>query len=403
MLNNLAFSFHFWCLYPQVKFLTFWHRTFGGGKPAGEMKKVLFLAAFYENNAGYNYRVKQWADILKAEGFEVAIQTVYTEEEHRNWQQHHFTKFLIKGMWRRFRQVKKAKRYDVVIVRREVLQYNDYGNLFMEKLLLTLQPNCILDFDDNLIAAKNEPRKLSTFGKMHLEHARKFTASLQLYPRFFAGSDWLTGLINSTTTGKPDAAILMLPTCVDYHQIEPKEYRQPSGSINIGWIGSDSNRKYLEQLIEPLNALAKDIDFSLVVISGSDWSHPKANFKIDNRKWSLENQLDDLRSIDIGLMPLHYNEVTRGKCAFKLIQYMGLGIVSVASDISANRQAIDDGLDGFLVAENGSWEEKLREVIAQRNKFSEIGRAAIRKIEKHYSFQANKDNVLEMVRRPFNG
>ena len=102
---------------------------------------------------------------------------------------------LLEGGWiglfyaayllKRFPQCLTAPLYNCVVVRRELLQFNDYGDLFLERLLLALNRNVVLDFDDDIGAAKREPRPLSTFGRLLRENPTKFGDSLRLYPRLF--------------------------------------------------------------------------------------------------------------------------------------------------------------------------------------------------------------------------
>ena len=106
-----------------------------------------------------------------------------------------------------------------------------------------------------------------------------------------------------------------------------------------------------------------------------------------------------MRKIDVGLMPMPENEITKGKGGFKLIQYMGLGIVSVASAITINKEIIDHGINGFLVEPKGDWVEVLKNVISQRINFANFGANARKKIINHYSFEAHKNKVLSFICR----
>ena len=54
-------------------------------------------------------------------------------------------------------------------------------------------------------------------------------------------------------------------------------------------------------------------------------------------------------------MPLFDTPWERGKCAYKLIQYMACGLPTVASDIGANRDVMVDGTTGYLVRTAEQW------------------------------------------------
>jgi hypothetical protein len=136
---------------------------------------ILYFAAFFPTNAGYHWRVSEWQKRLIASGFDVVVfsaskQTDFTE---KSTIQHIF--FLIRFGFKRFGQVVRSRHFETVIVRRELLIYNDYGNLFLEKLLLKFHPNALLDIDDDLSAAKNQPKTVThLFGKICLENGDKF-------------------------------------------------------------------------------------------------------------------------------------------------------------------------------------------------------------------------------------
>jgi glycosyltransferase involved in cell wall biosynthesis len=120
---------------------------------------------------------------------------------------------------------------------------------------------------------------------------------------------------------------------------------------------------------------------------------------VENVAWDMETHLEHLRRIDIGLMPLRDTPAGRGKCGFKLLQYMGLGIVSIATALTVNREIVEDGINGFLVEPDGDWEATIRAGIASEPSFGEIGRAAHETVLSRYSFAAHRDRYIDFVRR----
>ena len=101
---------------------------------------IAYLCAFHEENAGFNWRVKKWADILKKNGFKVKMFISMNKEDFHTLQieeqTNELSKLLIRNLRLRFWQVIECRTYENVIVRREILLYNDYDNLFLEKLLI---------------------------------------------------------------------------------------------------------------------------------------------------------------------------------------------------------------------------------------------------------------------------
>lgn len=362
--------------------------------------RVLYLAAFFPGNAGYHYRVKQWADILEQRGIEVKIENLYSDEEFQVFV--HDPKFRLPmlrlGMERRLEQILNSTSFDVVIVRRELTLYNDYANACLDRLLLKLHPNAILDFDDNISAAKNEPRPLSQFGRMAHESPSKFKDLLGMYQRFMVGSKVLQAFTLQHHPNLKTDAVQIIPTCVDYDDAPPKVY-VPASTTVIGWIGSNTNQVYLDRLVEPLNRLAEQHAFEFHCITGTAWEPQGANFEVKHIPWSLTTQIESMKAIDIGLMPIDHTPIGEGKCGFKLIQYMGLGIVGIASAVGANLEILNDGVNGALVPSEDQWYTALEQLLLRKKDFATIGEAARQTVLERYSFSGNTEAYLDFIRK----
>ena len=192
--------------------------------------------------------------------------------------------------------------------------------------------------------------------------------------------------MNKVKNIHPKASILFIPTCVDYDKFPRKIFTQKE-TLSFGWIGGNNNQKYLNILINDMNEFHKQNNCELIIISGKKYINPKARFPIKNIKWSIETQINDLYKIDIGLMPLPINSITKGKCGFKAIQYMGLGIPCIATKLTANKDIIDHGENGFLVSENNNWLKEFEKI--GNVKLNDLGKSARLKIDNNYTFNAN--------------
>lgn len=360
---------------------------------------VLFLENFPVENAGYQYRAGKWKTKFEKNGLRCEVWTIFPDKNDFEAQFGNMPLLYIRAMRKRFRQCICARKFKAVIVRRELLQFNDYGNLFMEKFLLKIHPNVMLDFDDDISASKREPRTItSIYGKLMGECGNKFNDSLRLYRRFVVGSNYLKDKVLSENKSIDGDAVLVVPTCVDYDEYPAKVYDEDATEIVLGWIGGNHNLHYLDMLVDQLNRLAVDYKFKFVVVAGRDYENKEAKFKIENQKWSLDSEKDLIRSFDVGLMPIEDNLVGRGKCGFKLLQYMGLGVVGVATNVTVNGEIIEDGKNGFLVKpDNSNWYEVLKKVLDSRNEFPVLGMSARKTIIEHYSFNSNVEKYMHFV------
>ncbi len=360
--------------------------------------KILYLATFFPNNAGYHYRVQLWADELRQEGYHVTIKNVFNERQFHRLRQSSLphVQFYVMGMMKRYVHLLQSIFYHRVIVRREVLHFNDYGALFYEKLLLSIHPNAILDFDDDIAEAKGEPKNISLFGNLLLEHSQKFTGSLKLFEFFMVGSHYLKQYVLDVNPWIQPHQILVLPTCVDYDKYPPKNYTLNEGKINLGWIGSNNNQKYLKIIEDDIERLGQHHNVSLHIISGKPFTSSR---KIDivNHPWSIKEEITLMRNIDIGLMPLEDNKLQMGKCGFKLIQYMGLGIVGVATAIGANNEIVEENSNGFLIESGKPWIDTLEKLASNLNMLKSMGTKARETVIENYSIVGNRSAFLHFI------
>jgi glycosyltransferase involved in cell wall biosynthesis len=182
--------------------------------------------------------------------------------------------------------------------------------------------------------------------------------------------------------------VLVVPTCVDYDRFPAKEF-QDSDPLVFGWIGGNHNLYQLQSIIPSLNTLSKDYKFNLRVIAGVSEFPFQATFPVHFIPFNLETEVEELKKIDVGLMPLEDSVTTRGKCGFKLIQYMGLGIPGIASAITVNKEIINDRENGWLVHSISDWEQTFKEIFENRSIIPTLGKHARDTITKKYSFQAH--------------
>ena len=350
--------------------------------------KILYLEGTHYGGAGYKYRVEKWMSILGQHNYTCKGLFVFNIEEwHKKYNPENPFSFLNEYMLIRMAQVLGTVFYSHVIVRRELLIYNDYGNLFLEKFLNSIHYNIYLDFDDDIQSTKKSYPTTIKSRLLGLVN-NSFFKSLNYYDHLIVGSDYLKKIaIRNSKILKHQ--ITVIPTCVDYYELGKKEYNKTDSIIKFGWVGSDNNLFYLDQIIDELNETSQSHNIELIVISKNGYQTDKnLNLKIKNVQWDINKEVENILKIDIGLMPLNDALLDKGKCGFKLIQYMGLGIVSIASGIGVNSKIIRDKHNGFLVNEN-NWFDVLKEVISKKENFQNIGEAARKSIQSSYSFDSN--------------
>jgi glycosyltransferase involved in cell wall biosynthesis len=179
--------------------------------------------------------------------------------------------------------------------------------------------------------------------------------------------------------------VSIIPTVVDTRQYWFKPVDSSHSRLTIGWIGSPSTSPYLT-LIEPalrrLAAVHADkVQFRFCGDPEYRLNMPELSFL----PFRLDHEIDDLHSFDVGLMPLSDTEWTRGKCAFKAIQYMAAGVPTVASPVGITTDLIQDGVNGFLASSAGEWFTALDRLVRDAELRRRVAVAARQTIEDSYS------------------
>jgi len=188
------------------------------------------------------------------------------------------------------------------------------------------------------------------------------------------------------------SVIRIIPTIVNFSDYDIQNTNDDEETVAIGWIGESKNQVYLNQLKDVFKSIsAKYPNVILKIISNKPFT--LTTIPVANIKWSINDYKSYLYQIDIGIMPLKDDDWSKGKCAFKLIQYMAAGLPVIASDIGANASVITDSVDGYLVKSDIEWIEKLKSLIESSDLRAEMGNAGRIKIKKHFSVEAWGERV----------
>ncbi len=158
----------------------------------------------------------------------------------------------------------------------------------------------------------------------------------------------------------------------------------------LGWTGTAANLKYLALIQNPLKELAKRYPIELRIIAESRRPLRQLDLRgVDVRfvRWNEKTEIKDLRRFDIGLMPMPDTDWTRYKCGLKILQYMALGIPTVASPVGVNTDIIRHEENGFCADSFDEWKSVLTSLITDPDKCDQIIRAGRRTVEESYAVQ----------------
>ena len=248
----------------------------------------------------------------------------------------------------------------------------------------------VFDVDDAIYVRK--PRRLGDAPDESLWRKKKFAATCRGVDVVAAGNDVLASV------ARPAArAVVILPTSIDtaLYQATTATAADPP---TIVWIGSPENLVYLEMIRPALARLTgryPQLKMRVICSHFPDW--PEIN--IERIAWSSATEAKSLAGAHIGVMPLTDDAWARGKCAFKLLQYMAAALPCVAAPVGANTEAIIDGYNGFHARCDAQWERSLASLIQSaelRARFGANGRAHA---DSRYAMRTYQARYLELLTR----
>ena len=185
-----------------------------------------------------------------------------------------------------------------------------------------------------------------------------------------------------------------LPTVVDTGRYLPRLASRGGSVFTVGWIGSPSTDPYLSELVAPLSALGREGPVRFIVIGGK--APAVSNVTVVEIDWDESTEVDLINSFDVGVMPLPNDDWARGKCAFKLIQYMACAVPVIASPVGANNDVVN-GECGLLAATSQEWTDALKQLRDQPLTRAQMGQAGRERVVKHYSLHQNLPVLASII------
>ncbi|MCO4303045.1 glycosyltransferase family 4 protein [Riemerella anatipestifer] len=343
-------------------------------------KKILLLSKYGVAGPSSRYRSYNYYPYFQKEGLDIEFKPLfdddYIKKIYNNRSFYLFFLQLLAVLKRIIFLLKNYRRYDAFIIEKDMFPFLP---LWLEKLFLNHKPYA-LDFDDHVAASYQSSRlKNKILGNKISELVKhsKFTT---------VGNRWYF-------TKFKEGNLIYLPTVIDLDKYPI--HNIISKTKTIVWIGSPSTVKYLK-LLEPVFVeLSSDIDFVLRIIGGEIKLDSRIN--VEYISWSAESENRLLAESTIGIMPLEETEWEKGKCGFKLIQYLASGIPVVASKLPANEEIITQDC-GFIANDLFEWKKYLRFLLENPLIAEEMGVKGRLRVEEYYSYQIWGERYADMIK-----
>jgi glycosyltransferase involved in cell wall biosynthesis len=195
---------------------------------------------------------------------------------------------------------------------------------------------------------------------------------------------------------KHNGIVDIVPSSVDTAVYTPGPVRARSEKPVVGWMGSSTSQTYLEPFGPLLSRMVRK-GLSLRIVS--DRRPASFDFPFEWTPWSADTEVSDLRGFDIGIMPLPDTEWAKGKCAMKLLQYMGVGVPSIGSSLGGNLEVIRDGENGYLASSEDEWLEKTLRLAGDAELSHRLGAAGRETVVAQYSAEVCASRFAAVLRR----
>ena len=347
--------------------------------------RVLLLSRYGDLGASSRVRYLQYLDDFEAHGWTVEVSPLfcnaYVEALYAGRGRARYT---LRGYAARILALVRARQFDVLVIEKELFPFFP---AVAERLLRSMGVHYVVDYDDALFHRYDRhPRAL-----VRWLLGRKIDAVMQNAAVVVAGNDYLAD--RARRAGAP--RIEVIPTVVDTERYQPRQHAANEMPV-VGWIGTPNTSRYLQPLLPVFEVLQKEFSVRFVAVGARPEDF--AGTPVETRPWSEETEVDSIQQFDIGIMPLEDSPWERGKCGYKLIQYMACGLPVVASPVGVNRQIVVPEENGLLANTPDEWKRALRSLLnMEAAKRHAMGKAGCKQARDWYSLRVQAPRLLAAI------
>jgi glycosyltransferase involved in cell wall biosynthesis len=294
---------------------------------------------------------------------------------------------MLRGVGRRIRETHRARDFDAVLVYREAALL---GPEFFERWVARQGIPIVYQLDDPLYVPYRSPANgyLS-----YLKFVGKVGRIAQMSAITVVNSDQLREYAARYTN-----RIEQIPCLIDGDVFRPDRNPRPGSSdaVCVGWSGSITTAGNLREIHGPLRTLGERDDVRVHFIGTGLEELDLPGVRRTTQPWRAETEVDDLRQLDVGLIPLPVDGWTKRKFYLKSIQYSALGIPPVATPLGMNPKVIQDGRTGLLAATDREWTDGVARLVEDGELRAQMGAAAAQRVHDRYTLQANEEKIISV-------
>lgn len=348
---------------------------------------ILLLSRYTRMGASSRLRTMQYLPSLAREGLSVNVFPFFDDQYLQALYSGQQTRGSTTGyMAQRIKQLWKRPTPDLIWLEYEALPWIPW---LIERAVLPRRVPIVSDYDDAVFHRYDKHRR----GTVRALLGRKIGRVMAASDLVMAGNPYLAD--NARRAGAK--RVERVPTVVDLEAYDVDPADKSNDTPCIGWIGTPQTWKELAHpvhtVLDPL--LMQNRALFRAVGAGMQ---PETDGTLEIFPWTEDTEVSLIQSMDIGVMPLPDTPWTRGKCGYKLIQYMACGLPVVASPVGVNRDIVEHGVNGFLAESDDEWRAAIKTLLNDADLRQRMGTAGRRKVEEQYSLQVWGPRVAELLR-----
>jgi glycosyltransferase involved in cell wall biosynthesis len=348
--------------------------------------RLLVLTRYGRLGASSRMRFLQYLPSLRAAGLQATVSPLFSDAYVEGLQYgRRKPGEVLRAYASRTLRLLEQGNHDLLWIEKECLPWLPS---WVEQALLGRCKPFVLDYDDAVFHQYDQHRLTMVRAVLGLKHQQLIRGAALVV----AGNDYIADYARAVGAHRVE----ILPTVLDMVRYTPRSAlaAPPEGPGHVGWVGQRATAAFLQPLAPVFQSLLLEgtARFTAIGIDAAALELP-----MDSLPWSEATEAEDIARFDIGIMPLVDAPFERGKCGYKLIQYMASGLPVVASPVGVNRQIVEHGVNGFLAETLEDWKIDLRTLCANPALRARMGAAGRRKVEQHYSLQATAPRLSRIL------
>lgn len=349
--------------------------------------KVLLLSRYTRMGASSRLRTMQYLPALTSEGFDVQVAPFFDDAYLYALYSGQGVKGSKLGyVSQRIRQMRTYPQPDLIWLEYEALPWVPW---MIERSFLPRGVPIVSDYDDAVFHRydKNRRRTVRSILGDKIGHVMAASALVM------AGNRYIANYAERFETPRLET----VPTVVDLdlYTIVPEAINRDD--LSVGWIGTPETwQAFASPIHHVLDQILVEHGAQFRAIGAG--MQPSYTGTLEILPWTERTEVSLIQSMNIGVMPLPNTDWARGKCGYKLIQYMACGLPVVASPVGVNKDIVEHGVNGFLAETDVEWRSAIETLLADTELRHRMGAAGRRKVEEQYSLQVWGPRVAQMLR-----